>query len=154
MGLEIRGLDGLTEELEAMAQRVTATGANRALKEGAKPIFEDMQRRTLIDPKPRSEEKNLHSSIKVSRIKNRKRSDGSRKPTDKQITIGTHRAERKAPLDKKERKGKAPHAHLVEYGHGGPAPAPPHPFIRPAFDTKADEAYRIIRDVLQEELRG
>jgi len=30
---------------------------------------------------------------------------------------------------------KAPHAHLVEYGHGGPQPAPPHPFLRPAFDA-------------------
>lgn len=29
---------------------------------------------------------------------------------------------------------KAPHAHLVEYGHGGPHPAPPHPFFRPAWD--------------------
>ena len=29
---------------------------------------------------------------------------------------------------------KAPHAHLVEYGHGGPHPAPPHPFIRPVRD--------------------
>jgi len=29
---------------------------------------------------------------------------------------------------------KAPHAHLVEYGHGGPHPAPPHPFFRPALD--------------------
>lgn len=24
----------------------------------------------------------------------------------------------------------APHAHLVEFGHGGPHPAPPHPFFR------------------------
>jgi HK97 gp10 family phage protein len=29
---------------------------------------------------------------------------------------------------------KAPHAHLVEFGHGGPQPAPPHPFFRPARD--------------------
>lgn len=29
---------------------------------------------------------------------------------------------------------KGPHAHLVEFGHGGPAPAPPHPFFRPAVD--------------------
>lgn len=27
---------------------------------------------------------------------------------------------------------KAPHRHLVEYGHGGPHPAPPRPFWRPA----------------------
>ena len=30
------------------------------------------------------------------------------------------------------------YAHLVEYGHGGPHPAPPHPFARPAWDTKKD----------------
>ncbi len=29
---------------------------------------------------------------------------------------------------------KAPHGHLVEFGHGGPHPAPPHPFVRPAWD--------------------
>lgn len=28
---------------------------------------------------------------------------------------------------------KAPHAHLVEFGHGGPHPAPAHPFLRPAL---------------------
>lgn len=28
----------------------------------------------------------------------------------------------------------APHAHLVEFGHGGPAPAPAHPFFRPVVD--------------------
>ena len=38
----------------------------------------------------------------------------------------------------------------VEYGHGGPAPAPAHPFIRPAYDTRADEAYEIIRDGLRD----
>jgi len=27
----------------------------------------------------------------------------------------------------------APHAHLVEYGHGGKSPAPAHPFLRPAL---------------------
>lgn len=27
---------------------------------------------------------------------------------------------------------KAPHAHLVEFGHGGPHPAPAYPFLRPA----------------------
>lgn len=31
-------------------------------------------------------------------------------------------------------KRKAPHAHLVEFGHGGPHPAPPHEFFRPVLD--------------------
>ena len=38
----------------------------------------------------------------------------------------------------------------VEYGHGGPGPAPAHPYIRPAYDTTEDEAYEIIRDGLRE----
>lgn len=31
-------------------------------------------------------------------------------------------------------------AHLVEFGHGGPAPAPAHPFMRPALDNKKKQA--------------
>ena len=31
---------------------------------------------------------------------------------------------------------KAPHAHLVEFGHKGPAPAPEHPTMRPAFEEE------------------
>lgn len=33
-------------------------------------------------------------------------------------------------------------AHLVEYGHGGPRPAPAHPFLRPAFDAHKGETER------------
>ncbi len=40
------------------------------------------------------------------------------------------------------------------YGHGGPAPAPAHPFVRPAFDTKADEAFSEIKRVLRDELKN
>ena len=36
----------------------------------------------------------------------------------------------------------APHSHLVEYGHGGPNPATPHPFLRPASDKNIDNARR------------
>lgn len=33
----------------------------------------------------------------------------------------------------------APHGHLVEFGHEGPHPAPPHPFVQPAWaDTKGE----------------
>lgn len=39
----------------------------------------------------------------------------------------------------------APHAHLVEFGHGGPAPAPEHPFMAPAYEAAKDEAYAIMK---------
>jgi HK97 gp10 family phage protein len=43
-------------------------------------------------------------------------------------------------------------AHLVEFGHGGPAPARPHPFLRPAKDTKQKEAERALTRVARREL--
>ena len=55
------------------------------------------------------------------------------------ITIGVHHSE-----------ADAFYANPVEYGHGGPAPAPAHPFVRPAFDVRQDEAYSIIRDGLRD----
>lgn len=44
--------------------------------------------------------------------------------------------------------GDAPHAHLVEYGHGGPKPAPAHPFLEPAAESVSDE----VADVVMAEL--
>lgn len=37
----------------------------------------------------------------------------------------------------------------VEFGHGGPHPAPPNPFVRPAFDQKAESAYEKIKQELK-----
>ncbi len=49
---------------------------------------------------------------------------------------------------------KAPHAHLVEYGHAGPHPAPPHPFFRPAWDECKDEVQRNIAAGLGKTVEG
>jgi len=38
----------------------------------------------------------------------------------------------------------APHAHLVEYGHGGPHPASAHPFFRSAIDALKNKIVDII----------
>lgn len=43
----------------------------------------------------------------------------------------------------------APHAHLVEFGHGGPKPAPEHPFMAPAYEATKEEAYGILREQLK-----
>lgn len=37
-------------------------------------------------------------------------------------------------------------AHLVEQGHAGPAPAPPHPFARPAYDETKNEMKGIVEN--------
>jgi HK97 gp10 family phage protein len=49
---------------------------------------------------------------------------------------------------------KAPHAHLVEYGHGGPHPAPPHPFVRPAWDGVKEEVKNDIAMGLGKTIEG
>lgn len=42
----------------------------------------------------------------------------------------------------------------VEYGHGGPHPAPAHPYIRPAFDMMAPVAESIIVSELRATIKG
>jgi hypothetical protein len=40
-------------------------------------------------------------------------------------------------------------AHLVEFGHGGPKPAPAYPFIRPAWEESREACIAAIRDTLE-----
>ena len=42
----------------------------------------------------------------------------------------------------------APHSHLVEFGHAGPHPAPPHPFMRPAILNKTEAVRKGMADGL------
>ena len=40
-------------------------------------------------------------------------------------------------------------AWLVEHGHGGPAPAPPHPYLRPALDRNIAFARMKLREKMR-----
>lgn len=44
----------------------------------------------------------------------------------------------------------APHAHLVEFGHGGPHPAGPKPYMRPGIERASRGIAEIIKDGLLE----
>lgn len=39
-------------------------------------------------------------------------------------------------------------AHLVEEGHGGPRPAPPYPFLRPAFEATVRQSLNVMKESL------
>ena len=135
MPMELQGFDNLRDDLTNMASNLEfGAGVNRALQEGAKPIEEQMLHNASTDPKIITDA--LHSSIHTGKVK-QKRGGG------KQITIGVHHSENGAY-----------YANPVEFGHGGPAPAPAHPFVRPAFDTRADEAFSEIKRVLRDELKN
>jgi HK97 gp10 family phage protein len=52
------------------------------------------------------------------------------------------------------RGGKAPHGHLVEYGHGGPHPAPAYPFFFRAWESVKDRVRRAIEEGLKKTIEG
>ena len=131
--MELQGFSDLQNDLTNMAAEMEfGSGVNRALQAGAKPIEEQMLRNASSNPKIITDA--LHSSIHTGSVKKRRMGG-------KAITIGVHRKEKGAF-----------YATPVEYGHGGPAPAPAHPFVRPAFDTRVEEAYDAIKQVLRDEL--
>ena len=133
MPMELQGVDDLRDDLTNMAANLEfGAGVNRALEAGAAPIEQQMLAKASSDPKIITGA--LHDSIHTGKVKKRRMGG-------KAITIGVHHAEKGAY-----------YANPVEHGHGGPAPAPAHPFVRPAFDTRADEAYSIMKKILHDEL--
>lgn len=134
MPLETEGFGKLMTDIAQMASAMDVDGAGaptakRILEEAAKPIHDQAKANASTNPKIISGV--LHRSIRIGPV-------CKRRTSGKTITIGVHRKE------------KAYYATPVEYGHGGPAPAPAHPFIRPAYDVRQDEAYEIIRDGLRD----
>lgn len=101
--------------------------AAEALKAGADPIKFQMILNASQDPKPISGA--LRSSIAVGSLK----TSGMRKSID----IGVHSS------------SAAFYAAWVEFGHGGPRPAPPHAYVLPAYDERRDEAEEAIANVLR-----
>ena len=133
MPMELQGIDNLKDDLTNMASNLEfGAGVNRALQEGAKPIEEQMLHNAVSDPKIITGA--LHDSIRTHSVR-KSRSGG------KYITIGVKHSEKGAY-----------YANPVEHGHGGPGPAPAHPFVRPAFDVRKDEAYQIMKNILKDEL--
>ena len=133
MALDLQGFSELQSDLVAMALSLeNGSGVDRALQAGAAPIEQQMLSNASSDPKIITGA--LHGSIHTDRVKQRR--------GGKQISIGVKHSE-----------AGAYYANPVEYGHGGPAPAPAHPFVRPAFDARAEEAYGEIKRVLADELK-
>ena len=131
MSMKLDGVDQLMGDFVAMAARLDEDGptCNSILEAAAVPIHQQMKSNASSNPKIITGA--LHRSIKIGRAK--------KKRNGRSITIGVHHSAEGAY-----------YANAVEWGHGGPAPAPAHPFVRPAYDAKADESYDIIRAGLRD----
>ena len=131
--LETLGFVELTNDLAEMAAQIAGDGVGGTsvlesiLNEAAQPVLEKARQFAPIKTGK------LRAAIKAGKVKRRK--DGVYT-----IKIGT------------QGKTDAFYAPFVEFGHGGPHPAPAHPFMRPAYDATKEQAYGIIRDRLNEEI--
>lgn len=137
MPMKLDGLDDLLTDIASMASAMDAEGAGaptarKILTDAAQPIHQQMKSNASKDPKIISSK--LHDALAVGPVK-RREVGGQR------VTIGVHR---------KDWDEEAYYPAYVEFGHGGPGPAPAHPYIRPAYDVRQDEAYEIIRDGLRD----
>ena len=140
MPMETKGFDDLIGDITKMAYALNtndegAQAARKILQAAAVPIDQQMKQNASRDPKIITDK--LHGAISTGKVKKHKR-------TGLHITIGVHR---------KDWDDEDYYPAYVEYGHGGPGPAPAHPYVRPAFDTRQDEAFGIIRDGLFRELK-
>ncbi len=141
MGLEPPDLNGLMTDIAYMASQLDTEGAGAGvtkhiLEAAAVPVETQMKANASKDPQIISGK--LHGAIHTGKVK--KRAKGG-----KHITIGVHRKD----WDEEDY-----YPAFTEFGHGGPGPAPAHPYIRPAYDTTENEAYEIIRQGLRDALHG
>lgn len=137
MSIAIEGLDSLIEYLNKMTDKAAGSEAERkALEAGAKPVYDEMKARAPVGPSPVAYKGALKGAIQIGPIKLGR--------SGQRITVGVHR--------KDWLYGDEYYPAYVEFGHGGPRPAPPHPYVRPSFDAASEEAFTKMRDTLAAEL--
>lgn len=123
INFEVRGFGELIKHLDQYDPAIRKA-KRRAMRAGADVLLKQM----LENAEP-----HRRSGLLSSKIRIRARSSGDA------IDVGVFGNE-------------APHAHLVEHGHGGPKPAPAYPFMETAYHSTEDEVTDAILRTLEEEL--
>lgn len=128
MAVEISGTEVLLSDIEKMVPK--DADIDSCLIAGADIITEEIRNRAP------SKSGTMKAAISTGAPKTGKRG--------RYVTSGIHR---------KDFVGEDYYPAYVEYGHGGPHPAPPHQFIRPAYDTKKEEAWAAVKSAALAQLR-
>jgi len=123
---DVIGGEELERQFERLPKRVRDTISGTALRKGGKVVVKAA--RDNLRGRPFSKNDRLSKSI------------GTKLGRDKiTLQVGARR---------KIGKG-GRHAHLVEFGHGGPKAAPPHPFLEPAVQEKKQSVFNAIKHELE-----
>lgn len=129
MGVELSGFLELTDDIQRMADQFVDNGGeglDKIIKAGAEVILEQAK---------------INAPVKSGTLKKSLKIVMRKKGTRSKARIGVQKG------------SDGYYATFVEYGHGGPHPAGPHPFLAPAFDAKQEEAFKIIKQELADKLR-
>jgi HK97 gp10 family phage protein len=118
------GIDDLNKKILQMLKGISPEVAEPILRKSAIFLRDDIRQRAPLGPTG-----NLKAALLTATLKMRK-------------------GELCGPALVAINKNKAPHAHLVEYGHAGPHPAPPHPFFRPGWDANKGKVEQDITEGL------
>ena len=129
MAITLSGTEVFLSDLEKMIP--SDTNVDAALAEGAEVIAREMRQLAPV------KSGKLKSAIKVGKARNGR--------NGRQVTVGIHR---------RDFSDDDYYPAYVEYGHGGPRPAPPHPYIRPAFDLKKDEAWSTVKQAVIDQMNS
>lgn len=130
LNFDLSSLDGLDERFAAAAakleEKTDGDSFKRSIKGAMAPITEEAKARVhSITGKLAGA---IETYVKVT----------ADAPTEIEVGISYTR-----------HKG-AHHAHLVEGGHGGPHPAPPHPFWEPAVKAHGEDAVDALEVEIQD----
>lgn len=138
--LETEGFTALTNDIRRMADIYDGDDEPsenvKNLMEKAGELIEKEMHNQLdgTEFKPNNRTGKLRRAIKTGKVK-RRATKGH------YVSVGVHRKDWKNEKDY--------YPAYVEFGHGGPHPAQPYPYIRSSYDRKKDEAYEMIRDGLK-----
>ena len=138
MPIETKGFDDLIGDITHMADKLDtsnegAPAARKILQAAAVPVEDQMKANASHDPQ-----------IISGKLRGALNTGNAGKKGGASITIGVHR---------KDWSGDEYYPAYVEFGHGGPRPAPPHPFVRPAIDERGDEAIQVLIDKVAQALK-
>ena len=150
--LAVDGGDELAAELSALPKRVQRGIAIRALQAGAEPMLAAVKA-------------GIHSRTGLLAAKTRARPGKGDRPGRFSVLISSvatagafakarlksgRAAEAAAVLSRhaKSDKYRVFYGYFVEGGHGGPRPAPPHPFAGPGFDATVEVSADIAEKAL------
>jgi len=126
--MRLEGVDELNRVFKALPRKIGERAVLNSVRAGARVVAKQVKTEA-----PVGETGNLKKSVVVRTVKKRFRT------SDRLVFVGF-------------KKPAGSHAHLVEFGHGGPHPAPPHPFIVPAAVKTRESAVRTIITALGDQI--